>query len=147
MRSKTITILAIVLLAGLATTALVSAEKPLLQRTSGNVGGVCNWGAGWNGYGSGYCAAAYAGQELTVKTVDNALEIAKEKISAKVTESDIYPMGRWWVVYYTVDDTAKQGRIDAYTGEVVPDFFASQYALCGQYRQGRGHGMRGMWRS
>ena len=73
--------------------------------------------------------------------------IAKKQISDDVTENDIYQMGRWWVVYYTVDGTVRQGRIDVYTGEVIPDFFASQYTP-GQYRQGmgRGHGMMGMWR-
>jgi len=147
MRNRTIAILAIVLLTGLAATALVSAETPLLQRAPGYVGGFCNWGAGVNGYGPGYCTA-YVGQELKVKTVDEALMIAKENISAAVTEDDIYQMGRWWVVYYTVDDTAKQGRIDAYTGEVYPDFFASQYTVMGQYRQGmgRGYGMMGVRR-
>ncbi|MGD9778609.1 PepSY domain-containing protein [Methanomethylovorans sp.] len=146
MRRKTIAILAIALLTGLAATAMVSAETPLVQRASGYAGAFCNWGTGGNGYGPGYCAA-YAGQELTVKTAEEALVIAKEQISADVTENDIYQMGRWWVVYYTVDDTARQGRIDAYTGEVIPDFFASQYAP-GQYRQrmGRGYGMMGMWR-
>jgi hypothetical protein len=147
MRNRTIAILAIVLLTGLAATTLVGAETNLLQRASGYVGGFCNWGGGGNGYGPGYYTA-YADQELTVKTVDDALLIAKDKISADVTENDIYQMGRWWVVYYTVDSTAKQGRIDAYTGEVFPDFFASQYATTGQYRQGmgRGYGMMGMWR-
>ncbi len=149
MRNRTIAILAIVLLTGLAATTLVSAETNLLQRASGYVGGFCNWGAGGNGYGygPGYCTA-YAGQELKVKTIDDALAIAQKEISADVTENDIYQMGRWWVVYYTVDGTAKQGRIDAYTGEVIPDFFASQYAVTGQYGRGmgRGYGMMGMGR-
>ncbi len=147
MRNRTITVLAIVLLTGLAATTLVSAETPLLQRASGNAGGFCNWDAGVNGYGPGYCAA-YADQELKVKTVDEALVIAKEDISVAVTEDDIYQMGRWWVVYYTVDDTARQGRIDAYSGDVYSDFFDSKYTAMGQYRQGigRGYGMMGMRR-
>jgi hypothetical protein len=139
MRSRTIAILAIVLLTGLAATALVSAETPLLQRASSYVGGGYNWGGCWNGYGPGYYTS-YAGQELAVKTVNDALAIAQDEISADVTENDIYQMGRWWVVYYTIDGTAKQGRIDAHTGEVIPDFFASQYAVTGQYRQGMGRG-------
>ncbi|WP_321419944.1 PepSY domain-containing protein [uncultured Methanomethylovorans sp.] len=147
MRNRTITILAIVLLTGLAATTLVSAETNFLQHASGYVGGFCNWGTGGNGYGTGYCAA-YANQEPTVKTVEEALTIAQDKISVNVTENDIYQMGRWWIVSYTVDGTAKQGRIDTYTGEVIPDFFASQYATSGQYRQGmgRGYGMMGSGR-
>lgn len=147
MRNKTIAILTVALLTGLVVATMASAETPLIQRASGYVGSFCNWGTGGNGYGPGYCAA-YAGQEFTVKTVDDALVIARDKISADVTENDIYQMGRWWVVYYTVDGTAKQGRIDAYTGEVIPDFFTSEYAVTGQYRQGMGrsYGMMGMWR-
>ena len=148
MRNRTIAILAIVLLTGLAATTLVSAETNLVQRASGYVGGFCNWGTGGNGYGPGYCAT-YANQEPTVKTVEEALTIAQKEISTGVTENDIYQMGRWWIVSYTGDDgTAKQGRIDAYTGEVIPDFFTSQYAPSGQYRQGmgRGYGMMGSGR-
>ncbi len=147
MRNRTIAILALVLLTGLAATTLVSAETNLLQRTSGYAGGFCNCGAGWNGNAPGYCAT-YANQEPTVKTVAEALAITKTEISDDVTENDIYQMGRWWIVPYTGDDgTAKQGRIDAYTGEVIPDFFTSQYAPS-QYRQGmgRGYGMMGMRR-
>lgn len=79
MRSRTLAILAIVFLTGLAAGTLVSAETPLLQqRASGYAGGFSNWAISGDGYGPGYCAA-YADQELTVKTIDEALVIAKEK--------------------------------------------------------------------
>lgn len=83
-----------------------------------------------------------------MKTVDDALVIAQDKISGDITENDIYQMGRWWIVNYTANGTAKQGRIDAYTGEVITDFFNSAYALSGQYgqRMGRGYGRMCMCR-
>lgn len=137
MRSKTIAILAIALLTGMSIATMVSAETPLMQRASGYVESISNWRGGWNGYGPGYCIA-YADQEFAVKTVDDALVIAQNKISADITENDIYPMGRWWIINYTADGTAKQGRIDAYTGEVIPDLFKSAYASSGQYGQGIG---------
>ncbi|WP_370575983.1 hypothetical protein [Methanomethylovorans sp.] len=70
-----------------------------------------------------------------MKTVEEDLKIAKGGISADVTESDIYQMGRWWIVSYTVDGTAKQRRIDAYTRKVIPDLFNSEYTSSGQYGQ------------
>ncbi|MBC7085358.1 MAG: PepSY domain-containing protein [Methanomethylovorans sp.] len=151
MRNKTITVLIVALLTGLIAVATIatmaSAEPPLIQRASVYAGNFCNWGGEWKGYGPGYCTA-YIGQGFTVKTADDALAIAQEKISAEVTKNDIYQMCRWWIVYYTVDGIAKQGRIDAYTGEVIPDFLASQYATAGQYKpgKGRGYGMMGIWR-
>lgn len=74
------------------------------------------------GYGASYAYPAYDSQ-ITIETVDDALEVAKEQIDSDVSENNIYQMGRWWVVYYTDDDgTIKESRIDAFTGEVINDF-------------------------
>ncbi|WP_340818672.1 hypothetical protein [Methanolobus sp. WCC4] len=98
-----------------------------------------------SGYGSEYCPvySSYANDgttlELEVETADDAMDIADDAIDGAV--EDIYQMGRWWVFIYTEGDTTKQGRIDAYTGDVIVDFYASS-SYQGQYYQG-GRGMRG----
>lgn len=116
------------------------------------------YGAGMgNGPGQGYGAATgtclyydtETGAALTTEipepTVDTeakALEIAKEAFNTEVSEDDIYQKGRWWIVYYTDGETLKQGRIDAFSGEVIEEFYprgrqAGQGR--GQYGQGRGY--------
>lgn len=80
-------------------------------------------GACWGGYGNYGAGYADTPQDVTVKTADDAYTIAHDQISENVTKDNIYQMGRWWVVYYTDDSgVVKQGRIDAYTGEVIRDF-------------------------
>ena len=113
------------------------------------------------GGGPGYCGS-YGGyaptasgydtndQEVTVQTTEDALAIAQDQIDADVSESNIYQMGRWWVVYYTEDDgTIEQVRIDAFTGEVVEDYNTvtqQEYRSTNTraYRGGMGYGMGGM---
>ena len=57
--------------------------------------------------------------EFKVKTVDNALEIAKKEIDTDVSKEDIYQVGRWWIVSYKdKNGTSSQARIDAVTGQV-----------------------------
>lgn len=118
-------------------------------------GPMYNWMAtNMGGYGSGACFGGYGPYyadtttEIAVETVDDAYDIAKNEISSDVTTDNIYQMGRWWVVYYTDDDgTIKQGRIDAFTGEVIKDFntFTGnnyQSRSSGRsYRGGAGSGM------
>jgi hypothetical protein len=114
---------------------------------------------GWAGHGMRYATGyaygyancpvygAYASDaatvELAVETIDEAIDIAEDTTGQEISESNVYQMGRWYVFTYTDDDTVKQGRIDAYTGEVIEDFYAgSTYQSQGQYYQG-GRGMRG----
>lgn len=123
-------------------------------------------GSGWSGcpaygaYASGYSgynqAAAYSGSyELTVESIEDALDIAREQIDADVKEENIYQMGRWWVVYCTDDDgVVMRSYIDAFTGDVLDTTGqAYDYANtgCGYgrmygagYGYGVGHG--GMYR-
>ena len=110
----------------------------------GDVPGFCG------GYGSyapvapGYETNA---QEVTVQTVEDALEIAQEQIDSDVSENNIYQMGRWWIVYFTDDDgTIEQAYIDAFTGEVVEDINTATQQAYGptntlSYRGGMGYGM------
>lgn len=103
-------------------------------------------GSGWGGcpaYGSGYSesnqAAAYSGYyELTVESIEDALDIAQQEIDADVKEENIYQMGRWWVVYYTNDDgVVMRSYIDAFTGDVL-DTTGQSYDY---ENTGRGYGM------
>ncbi|AKB85224.1 PepSY domain-containing protein [Methanococcoides methylutens] len=117
-------------------------------------------GSGWGGcpaygaYTSGYTgynqAAAYSGSyELTVETIEDALDIAREQIDADVKEENIYQMGRWWVVYYANDDgVVMRSYIEAFTGDVLetPDQaynYANTnrgYGMMYGYGYGMGHG-------
>nr|WP_321498768.1 PepSY domain-containing protein [uncultured Methanolobus sp.] len=80
--------------------------------------------------------------DVSVATIDDAIDIAEDTTGQDVAESDVYQMGRWWVFIYTEDDVTKQGRIDAYTGDVIEDFYAGS-TYQGQYY----HGGRGMCRT
>lgn len=110
-----------------------------------------------NGYGmmgnGGYAPTASGydtnAQEVTVQTVEDALEIAQDQIDGEVSKNNIYQMGRWWVVYYTDDNgTIEQIHIDAFTGEVVEDYNTeTQQAYptnTRTYRGGMSYGMGGM---
>ncbi|MCD4767720.1 MAG: hypothetical protein K8R34_14545 [Methanosarcinales archaeon] len=102
------------------------------------------------GYGS-YAPVAQGyetnAQEVTVRTVEDALVIAQDQIDSDVSENNIYQMGRLWIVYYTDDDgTIEQAYIEAFTGEVVDDFNAATQQAYGpantqSYRGGMGYGM------
>jgi len=129
------------------------------ENTNGWYGSMHNWmadhmgsygygpGACWSGYGSSYPYADTT-QEYAVPTVEDAYDIAKTQISADVSMDNIYQMGRWWVVYYTdADGAIKQGRIDAFTGDVITDTstYSDTYYQSGtpsrNYRGGMGTGM------
>lgn len=103
-------------------------------------------------YGYGECPffgsnADYANGTNTVEpevsTIEEAISIAEAETGQDISEDNVYQMGRWWVFSYADEEGAiKQGRIDAYTGEVIEDFYAGS-ADQGQYPQnGRGM-MRG----
>ncbi|WMW24704.1 PepSY domain-containing protein [Methanolobus sediminis] len=100
-----------------------------------------------NGYGYADCPVygAYATDgatvDIAVDNVNDAIAIAEDATGQTISESDVYQMGRWWVFTYSEDDTVKQGRIDAYTGDVIEDFYTDS-TYQGQYYQG-GRGMRG----
>lgn len=78
--------------------------------------------------------------EPEVTTAEEAITIAEEETGQDIQEDNVYQMGRWWVFYYTDDEgVVKQGRIDAYTSEVIEDF--TGYRADQQYSQ-NGRGMR-----
>ncbi|WP_292464296.1 PepSY domain-containing protein [Methanolobus sp.] len=81
--------------------------------------------------------------ELEVSTIEEAISIAEAETGQNITEDNVYQMGRWWVFSYADEEgIIKQGRIDAYTGEVIEDFYADS-GYRGQYSQNG----RGMMRS
>lgn len=146
-----------ILLAGILITAIAGIGiAGAATDESGNstfFGQMYRWAGQCAGYANGYgyenCPVygTYASDgtttELQVTTADQAIEIAEDATGQTVSESDVYQMGRWWIFTYTEDGTVKQGRIDAYTGDVIEDFYAgSTYQGQGQYYQG-GRGMRG----
>ncbi len=109
----------------------------------GDLAGFCGGYGDYAPAASGYDTNA---QEVTVQTVEDALEIAQDQIDGDVSENNIYQIGRWWVVYYTDDDgTIKQTRINAFTGEVVEDYnTVTQQTYptnTRSYRGGMGYGM------
>lgn len=78
--------------------------------------------------------------ELKVKTVDEALEIARTEINSNVSKEDISQMRRWWIVSYQDEEGVyKQARIDAVSGEVFTDYHVCTGAQAGS-RYGRGQG-------
>lgn len=78
--------------------------------------------------------------ELKVKTVDEALEIARIEIDSNVSKEDISQMRRWWIVFYQDEEGVyKQARIDAVSGEVFIDYPVCTGAQAG-CRYGRGQG-------
>lgn len=102
-------------------------------------------GACWGGYGSNY-GYADTTQGYAVPTVEDAYDIATDEISADASMDNIYQMGRWWVVYYDDEGTIKQGRIDAFTGDVITDIntYSGNYqtgTYGRSYRGGMGPGM------
>ena len=163
MRTTTIALLLAALVLGTVGAGVVSAETNGAQ--TGN--SWYDWMADHMGFGRGYgmmgdapgfCGGygSYApvapgyetnAQEVTVRTVEDALAIAQEQIDSEVSENNIYQMGRLWIVYYTDDDgTIEQARIDAFTGEVVTDFNTATQQAYGpadtrSYHGGMGYGM------
>lgn len=150
MKRTTSILLAGMLIAAIAGIGIVSAAVDETDETA-FFGQMYRWAGHGMRYASGYAGgseycpvySSYATDgttvELEVETAEEAIEIAEDATGAEV--EDIYQMNRWWVFIYTEDDTSKQGRIDAYTGEVIEDFYTSS-SYQGQYNQG-GRGMRG----
>jgi hypothetical protein len=103
-----------------------------------------------NGYGYANCPVygTYASEgvnaiEPAVTTIDEAIDIAADATGQEITGSDVYQMGRWWVFSYMDDEgILKQGRIDAYTGDVIVDLYAVSAYRGQYYNSGRGM-MRG----
>lgn len=153
MKRTTSILLAGMLIAAIAGIGIVSAavdttdDTTFFGQMSRWAGHGMRYASGYaSGYGYDYCPVygSYASEGTTigieVETPDDAIEIAEDATGETV--EDVYQMGRWWVFIYTEDDTTKQGRIDAYTGEVIEDFYTSS-AYQGQYYQSGRGGMRG----
>ena len=102
----------------------------------GNVNGDCP------GFGAGY--ARYAETELI--TLEEATQLLETEVDGTLT-SDVYVMGRWYVVFYEdAEEKTKQARLDMFTGEVYTDFYENMYENSDVYN-GRGYGRMGsmMW--
>ncbi|ADI73668.1 conserved hypothetical protein [Methanohalobium evestigatum Z-7303] len=124
-----------------------------------------NHGYGWNqanngaynqhnGYGHGH--GGYGGvysedvNEPVVQSVDDAITEFKSETGIDVSKDNVYQMGRWWVINYSGSDgIIKQGRLDAYTAEVIEDFSNNAYQQNNQPRDNNrfhrgGYGCSGM---
>ena len=145
MKKITSILLAGMLIATIAGIGIVSAAVDETDDAT-FFGQMHRWAANRMGYGYDNCPAygAYASDgtsvaEPEVGTIDEAIKLAENATGEEITESNVYQMGRWWVFSYADDEgTITQGRIDAYTGEVIDDFYANQGP---QYQSGRS--MRG----
>ena len=133
MKKDIIAILLGVLLIGTFGAAVVSA---VASNNAGANNAGANYGNGFglmNKTGTGYtCSGCCGGNflycpyynssntvEFKVKTVDDALDIARKEIDSSVSKEDIYQVGCWWIVSYKdKDGTSSQARIYAVTGEV-----------------------------
>ncbi len=149
MKKKIITALLGVLLIGILGAAIVSAVTANDVKAGYGCGFGNRHGLGARNMDSGYCAGNFSScpyfdstgtVELKVGTIDKALETARAKIDDKVSEKDIYQMGRWWIVSYQNDDgVSSQARIDAATGEVFTGYSVSSGSQAGRMC-GRGTG-------
>jgi len=100
----------------------------------GNAGEFCP------GSGAGY----YQDTEIEPMTLENATEILEEEIVGTFT-SDVYQMGRWYVVFYEdAPEKTKQARVDMFTGEVYTDFYEYMSENSGVYND-RGYRGSMMW--
>ncbi|WP_256623685.1 PepSY domain-containing protein [Methanolobus chelungpuianus] len=149
MKKITAILLAGMLIAVTAGVGIVAAANGQTGN-SGYFGSMHQWAANrMNQYGYGGCPfyQSYVNDgnntvELEVSTIEEAITVAEAETGQDISEDNVYQMGRWWVFSYADDEgTIKQGRIDAYTGEVIEDFYAGS-ANQGQYQNGRGM-MRG----
>ncbi|MDI9395201.1 MAG: hypothetical protein QM426_07220 [Euryarchaeota archaeon] len=112
------------LLLGTFGAAVVSAVASDDARGNYGLGHMHRWAARSTGSCEGNYTSCpyYNGNEtvkLEVETIDEAFEIAREKIDDGVSRDDIYQKNRWWIVNYEDEDGVyKQARIDAVTGDV-----------------------------
>ncbi|KAF5420056.1 MAG: hypothetical protein C5S44_09405 [Candidatus Methanocomedens sp.] len=165
MRTRTIALLLAALVLGTVGAGVVSAGTNDAQTGNSwydwmadHMGFGRGYGYGMMGDAPGFCGGygSYApvapgyetnAQEVTVRTVEDALAIAQDQIDSDVSENNIHQMGRWWIVYYTDDDgTIEQAYIDAFTGEIVEDFNTATQQAYGpantqSHRSGMGYGM------
>ena len=147
MRKAIIAILLGILFIGVSGAAVVSAVASDNAGTNYGSGLMHRWAARNMDSGSRYgnfsdCPYFNSNNtsELEVKTIDEALEIAKTKIDSNVSKEDISQMRRWWIVSYKDEDGVyKQARIDAVSGEVFTDYPVCTGAQTGS-RYGRGQG-------
>lgn len=147
MRKAIIAILLGILFIGVSGAAVVSAVASDNAGTNYGSGSMHRWAARNTDSGPRYgnfsdCPYFNSNStaELEVKTVDEALEIAKAKIDSNVSKEDISQMRRWWIVSYQDEDGVyKQARIDAVSGEVFTDYPVCTGAQTGN-RYGRGQG-------
>lgn len=126
---RIIVIFLAVFLIGIAGTGVISAAR--------------NGSAG-SGYGADYCPSynfycpctSVDGPELEVETIDEALEIAKDKIDSEISEDAISQIGRWWIVTYEdADGVSRQARIDAVTGDVFTYTVSAGFQTGGNRRR------------
>ncbi|WP_300607113.1 hypothetical protein [Methanohalophilus sp.] len=126
---------------------LAGAGMVALTLQTQDVQAAYGYGVGWGvcpGYGAGYNQGYSTNSDLNVESVDDAHDIAKDKINPDVIEENIYQMGRWWVVYYTNDDgVVTQSYIDAFTGEVTDNPHTYQAYDYAPARYGQGYGGMG----
>ncbi len=81
--------------------------------------------------------------ELEVTTIEEAISIAEAETGQDISEENVYQIGRWWVFSYADEEgVIQQGRIDAYSGEVIENFYTGS-AYRGQYSQDGSGMMRG----
>ncbi|MDW7733494.1 MAG: hypothetical protein SCH66_13835 [Methanolobus sp.] len=150
MKRVTAMLLAGMLIAVVAGAGIVSAATYANPNDNGFFGPMHRWADNMRNGGFAGCPffGSYATDgninttvELEVTTTEEAITIAEEETGQDIREDNVYQMGRWWVFYYTDEDgVVKQGRIDAYTGDVIEDF--TENGTYQQYSQ-NGRGMRG----
>lgn len=147
MRKVIIAILLGILFLGASGAAVVSAVASDNAGTNYGFGSMHRWAARHTDSGS--CKGNFSDcpyfnssntAELEVKTVDEALEIARKEIDSNVSKEDISQMRRWWIVSYQDEDGVyKQARIDSVSGKVFTDYPVCIGAQAGG-RHGRGQG-------
>jgi hypothetical protein len=109
----------------------------------GNMMGYGNANGNCPGFGAGY--AQYA--ETEPITLEEATQLLETEVNGILT-SDVYQMGRWYVVFYEdAEEKTKQARVDMFTGEVYTDFYEYMSENSGVYNdcgyRGRGNMMWG----
>jgi predicted Zn-dependent protease len=116
-----------------------------------HMGGFGNMmGYGQNSGAEGFCPGFGAENAQYAETEPITLEEANELMETKVDgilTSDVYQMGRWYVVFYEdAEEKTKQARVDMFTGEVYTDFYEYMSENSGVYND-RGFRGRGsmMW--
>lgn len=147
MRKAVIAILLGILIIGASGAAVVSATASDNAGANYGFGSMHRWAARCTDSGPRDgnfsdcpCFNSSNTAELEVKTVDEALEIARTEIDSNVSKEEISQMRRWWIVSYQDEDGVyKQARIDAVSGKVFTDYPVCTGAQAGG-RHGRGQG-------